>query len=116
MGEEGWCINLEFREGSQHSQNNFIPFLQETISQARSLTKKPLLFRLDSAHDAVETRATLYNPKKVDYILRWNPRKQDLSDWLARGHSIVPLVNDYSECMTSRDVLRPSRLKACRYG
>ncbi|MBU4260270.1 MAG: IS1380 family transposase, partial [Proteobacteria bacterium] len=85
MGEEGWCINLEFREGSQHSQNNFIPFLQETISRARSLTKKPLLFRLDSAHDAVETRATLYNPKKVDYILKWNPRKQDLPAWLARG-------------------------------
>jgi hypothetical protein len=66
MGEEGWCINLEFREGSQHSQNNFIPFLQETISRARSLTKKPLLFRLDSGHDAVvETRATLYDHKKV---------------------------------------------------
>ena len=85
MGEEGWCINLEFREGSQHSQNNFIPFLKETISRAKSLTKKPLLFRLDSAHDAGETRATLYDPQKVDYILKWNPRKQDLADWLARG-------------------------------
>ena len=38
MGEEGWCINLEFREGSQHSQNNFIPFLKETISRSKSLT------------------------------------------------------------------------------
>jgi hypothetical protein len=85
MGEEGWCINLEFREGSQHSQNNFIPFLNETISRAKSLTKKPLLFRLDSAHDAVETRGTLYEPKKVDYILKWNPRKQDLASWLERG-------------------------------
>jgi hypothetical protein len=85
MGEEGWCINLEFREGSQHSQNNFIPFLRETISRAKSLTKKPLLLRLDSGHDAVETRATLYEQKKVDYILKWNPRKQDLSAWLARG-------------------------------
>ena len=85
LGQEGWCINLEFREGSQHSQNNFIPFLKETISRAKSLTKKPLLVRLDSAHDAVETRGTLYEPKKVDYILKWNPRKQDRATWLERG-------------------------------
>lgn len=26
LSEEGWRPNLEFREGSQHSQNNFIPF------------------------------------------------------------------------------------------
>jgi len=85
LGGEGWCINLEFREGSQHSQNNFIPFLQETIARAQSLTKKPLLTRLDSAHDAIETRATFDSHKKVDYIMKWNPRKQDLPAWLARG-------------------------------
>lgn len=70
LGEEGWCINLEFREGSQHSQNNFIPFLKETISRAKSLTKKPLLTRLDSAHDAIETRAIIDDHKKTDYILK----------------------------------------------
>ena len=85
LGEEGWCVNLEFRQGSQHSQSNVIPFLEETISRASSLTSKPLLFRLDSAHDAVETRATLHGRKKLDYILKWNPRKQDLPAWLARG-------------------------------
>ena len=85
MGEEGWCINLEFREGSQHSQNNFIPFLKETIARAKSLTSKALLFRLDSAHDALETRATFYEAKKVDYILKWNPRKQDLTAWWERA-------------------------------
>lgn len=85
MGEEGWCLNLEFREGSQHSQKNFIPFLQETISRAKSLTKKSLLVRLDSAHDATETLGTLYEPKKVDYIMKWNPRKQDKASWFERG-------------------------------
>lgn len=82
LGEEGWCINLEFRQGSQHGQNDFIPFLQETICRAKSLTGKPLLFRLDSAHDAVETRATFV---EHDYILKWNPRKQELPLWLERG-------------------------------
>lgn len=85
LAMEGWCLNLEFREGSQHSQNNFIPFLNETIKRAKSVTNKPLLVRLDSGHDAVETRATLYDHKKVDYILKWNPRKQDLAAWWARG-------------------------------
>ena len=85
MGEEGWCINLEFREGSQHSQKNFIPFLEETILRAKSLTKEPILVRLDSAHDAIETRGTLYDPKKVDYIMKWNPRKQDRSSWWERA-------------------------------
>jgi len=85
LGTEGWCINLEFREGSQHSQKKFVPFLNETISRAKSLTKKSLLARLDSAHDAIETRATFDEHKKVDYILKWNPRKQDLSAWLDRS-------------------------------
>ncbi len=85
LGAEGWCVNLEFREGSQHSQKGFIPFLGETITRSKSLTKNPLLVRLDSAHDAVETRATIYGHKKVDYILKWNPRKQDRAAWLARG-------------------------------
>ncbi len=85
LGAEGWCVNLEFREGSQHSQKGFIPFLSETITRSKSLTQKPLLLRLDSAHDAVETRATVDGHKKVDYILKWNPRKQDRASWLARG-------------------------------
>lgn len=85
MGQEGWCINFEFREGSQHSQKNFIPFLEETITRAKSLTQKPLLFRLDSAHDAVETRATFESHGRIDHIVKWNPRKQDVHSWLARG-------------------------------
>ncbi len=66
LGEEGWCLNLEFREGSRHSQNNFIPFLQESLARAGVLTRRPLLLRLDSAHDAVETRATISGHQKAD--------------------------------------------------
>ena len=85
LGAEGWCINLEFREGSQHSQNNFIPFFKESITRARLLTTRHLLTRIDSAHDAVETRATCADLVKVDYILKWNPRQQNLAAWLERG-------------------------------
>ncbi len=44
-----------------------------------------MLVRLDSGHDAVETRAILYPHQKVDYILKWNHRKQDRAAWLDRG-------------------------------
>jgi hypothetical protein len=28
LGTEGWCLELELREGSQHSQDGFIPFIK----------------------------------------------------------------------------------------
>lgn len=85
LGQEGWCLNLEFREGSQHSQKNFIPFLEEILTRAGALTKRRLLLRLDSAHDAIETRVVIGGHRKTDYILKWNPRKQDRQALLERG-------------------------------
>jgi hypothetical protein len=77
LGGEGWCIGMELREGSQHSQTDFIPFLQKTIDRARKLTSKKLLVRADSAHDAIETLVELNGQKRVDYIIKWNPRRAD---------------------------------------
>jgi hypothetical protein len=74
LGEEGWCIGMELREGSQHGQTDFIAFLERTLSQARKLTSKRLLVRADSAHDAVETLVALEGQKRLDYIVKWNPR------------------------------------------
>jgi hypothetical protein len=84
LGREGWCLELELRKGSQHSQCEFIPFLKRTLEKARSLTSRPLLVRLDSAHDALETRVTLANYEKVSYIIKWNPRKTDQKAWARR--------------------------------
>jgi hypothetical protein len=81
MGEEGWCVGTEFREGKQHSQKGFIPFLGGVLAQARRLSGKRLLVRLDSAHDALETRVKLVE-EKADYILKWNPRTSDMTPWL----------------------------------
>jgi hypothetical protein len=55
LGPEGWCLEVELRPGSQHSQEGFIPYLNLVIDHARTLTTKKLLVRLDSAHDALET-------------------------------------------------------------
>ena len=84
LGREGWCLELELREGSQHSQNEFIPFLKRVLKKARTLTSSKLLVRLDSAHDALDTRVNLAGQKKVSYIIKWNPRKEDPTQWAKR--------------------------------
>ncbi|MFA5810009.1 MAG: IS1380 family transposase, partial [Thermoleophilia bacterium] len=85
LGREGWCLELELREGKQHSQENFIPFLSRVLHSARRLTQDPVLVRLDSAHDALDTRAELAGHAGVDYVLKWNPRRQDEAAWLSRA-------------------------------
>jgi len=84
LGAEGWCLELELREGKQHSQCEFIPFLNRVVEKARGLTSRKLLVRLDSAHDALDTRVALAGHKKVDYILKWNPRNEDQRKWAKR--------------------------------
>jgi hypothetical protein len=84
LGQEGWCIVCELREGKQHSQSEFVYVLERTIPYARQLTDKPLLVRLDSGHDAGENRAWL-SEEGVEFLIKWNPRQQDLPGWVQRA-------------------------------
>ena len=77
LGLEGWCLEIEQRPGSQHSQEGFIPVLLRAIYKSRQVTNAPLLVRLDSAHDAIATLATLI-AEQVDFIVKWNPRRADV--------------------------------------
>jgi len=85
LGLEGWCLEVELRPGSQHSQQGFVPYLNRVIDRARTLTTKKLLVRLDSAHDALETRLALRSREKVSYIIKWNPRREDISSLCSRA-------------------------------
>lgn len=85
LGQEGWCIGIELREGSQHSQTDFIPFLNRCLKRAREVTKKPLLVRLDAAHDSLDTLVALSGHEKVSYIVKWNPRNEDRPHWRDRA-------------------------------
>jgi len=80
LAREGWCMELELRPGSQHAQNGFVPFLERVAFRARRLVgpRTPLLVRLDSAHDAAATLVALSDLDHTDWIVKWNPRKQDL--------------------------------------
>lgn len=87
LAMEGWLLEIEHRAGSQHSQKNFIPFLARVLHKALALTTAPLLVRLDSAHDAWETRMELVSHERVDYILKWNPRGHSKTLWHRRAFS-----------------------------
>jgi hypothetical protein len=82
LGNEGWCLACELREGRQHSQREFAYVLERVIPRARRLTAKPLLLRLDGAHDALENRA-FCTKAGVDFLIKWNPRQEDEGEWLA---------------------------------
>ena len=84
LGQEGWCIACELREGSQHGQKEFVHFLERVVPRARKLTRHALLARLDSGHDAAENRAW-FTAFDVDFIIKWNPRVQNLGAWLKRA-------------------------------
>jgi len=85
LGQEGWGIRYELRAGKQHSQCGFISTLTRTFDAVHQImTKQPaerqkLLVRLDSGHDAKDTRVWLYavdSPLQIDFLIKWNPRKE----------------------------------------
>jgi hypothetical protein len=48
LGQEGYCLELERRAGSQHCQKEGTPAsLQRVLERARQLTATPLLLLLD---------------------------------------------------------------------
>lgn len=88
LGQEGWCLACELRPGSQHGQSEFIHYLERVIPRAKRLTPHRLLARLDSGQDAAENRAE-FDRESVEFIIKWNPRRQDLGAWLERTEKEV---------------------------
>ncbi len=93
LGLEGWCLEVELRPGSQHSQKGAVEFLQRVIVQGKTLTEEKILVRADSAHDALETLIAL-EKAEVCYIIKWNPRKNNVREWrdrvFAQGEVVTP--------------------------
>jgi hypothetical protein len=49
---------------------------------------------IDSAHDAQKSRVELANAEATDWIIKWNPRKQDLEAWWKRAEQERAIVTD----------------------
>ena len=92
LGKEGYLINLELRQGSQHCQKNTPQFINRTLSYARKLTDQPILMRLDSGNDSQDNFPD-QEWKNVHFIIKRNLRKESPMRWadMARekGQAII---------------------------
>lgn len=81
LGQEGYLVNLEFREGKQHCQKNTPEFLTQSILFSRRITDKPILVRMDSGNDSQENIDCCIN-NHIEFIIKRNLRKTDPNKWL----------------------------------
>ena len=89
LGQEGYCLEFELREGKQHCQKDTPALLDRALRYARQITEQPLLLRLDGGNDSIENIDAILEHNKsysdkapVDFIIKWNPRKENKEDWL----------------------------------
>ena len=83
IGNEGFLVNTELREGKQHCQKGTPRFLEETLRLSHDLTDAPLLVRMDSGNDAKENLGILLEDGAW-FIIKRNPRSKETKDeWLA---------------------------------
>ncbi|SEH07832.1 IS1380 family transposase [Candidatus Venteria ishoeyi] len=82
LGQEGWSIAAELHPGSWNGQREFGFVIERAHETARELTTLPLLWRLDSQHDALDNLVQLVEQDGSDFIIKWNKRKESAHTWL----------------------------------
>ncbi len=90
LGQEGYCLRFELREGKQHCQKGTPELLARALRDARRITDQALLLRLDGGNDAIENVDVVLEHRQqqtesqgaVDFIIKWNPRREDKDAWL----------------------------------
>jgi hypothetical protein len=88
LGQEGYCIEFELREGKQHCQKGTPELLKRTLRRASQLTDDPILLRLDGGNDAIANIDVVLEHNEentsanVDFIIKWNPRDKNTTEWL----------------------------------
>ena len=90
LGQEGYCLEFELREGRQHCQKGTPVFLERLLTKVRRITPLPILLRLDGGNDSIENIDTVLEHNAtaeegqlpVDFIIKWNPRQEDRQQWM----------------------------------
>jgi hypothetical protein len=80
LAEEGYCLGLELRPGSQHSASETPDFLMRLLPRAQAASTRPLLVRADSGFDSAAIFAALDSARQagpLDWLVKWNPRRFD---------------------------------------
>jgi len=96
LGNEGYLIHCQLREGSKHCQDGMPQFLDETIAYARQITSAKLLVRMDAGHDDLENLRRLRKKPLVDWIIKRNLRQESEADWLEEAQC-------HGDCETPRE-------------
>jgi hypothetical protein len=97
LGEEGYLVNVELREGSQHSQKGAPAFIKQSIETARSIVEKVyaeadslpgVLVRLDAGNDDIDNVELCRKAEGVDCLIKRNLRRENVAEWLeiAQAH------------------------------
>jgi hypothetical protein len=80
LGAEGYLVNLELRDGSQHCQNGTPGFIEESIRYTRQFTSAPVLLRLDSGNDSRDNFPDIERDD-VNFIIKRNLRRESPLVW-----------------------------------
>ena len=81
LGAEGYLVNLQLRDGSQHCQNGTPEFIGQTIAYVRQITSEPVLMRLDSGNDSRDNFPDIQRDN-VHFIIKRNLRRESPMAWL----------------------------------
>ncbi len=95
LGQEGYVVNVELREGSTHVQKETDIFLKQSISYARIITDLPLLVRMDAGNDSIENLKVCVS-EKANFIIKRNPRREKPETWLM-------VAEQFGKCIQERE-------------
>lgn len=88
VGQEGYMLNVDFREGKQHSQcEGTVSFFERTFGMLAELGHSRYLLRADSAHDSLDNYIAVQKFNKehkscrLDFIIKHNLRRESKEAW-----------------------------------
>ena len=81
LGQEGYVVNAELREGKTHVQKDTAVFLEKCLSYARTITDLPILVRMDGGNDSVDNLKVCVK-ERANFIIKRNPRREKPENWL----------------------------------
>jgi len=95
LGQEGYVVNVELREGSTHVQKDTEKFLEKSIKYARMITDISLLVRMDAGNDSVENLKVCVS-EKANFVIKRNPRREKPENWLM-------VAEQFGKCVQERE-------------
>jgi hypothetical protein len=87
VGQEGWCVALELREGTQHSAKETEYTLERALPRAQELSTAGILVRWDAGFHAarlshqIEAASTVRQAaggEPIHFLVKGNPRGMDI--------------------------------------